>query len=66
MRGPSPLPMLRRRSTTATQICTLPERAPRAAAFYEPPHGEVREARADAGFAEDASWQASPSLTAAE
>jgi len=29
--------MVRRRSLTATQICTLPEISPRAAAFYEPP-----------------------------
>jgi hypothetical protein len=32
--------MLRRRPLTATQICTLPEKSPGAAAFYEPPHGE--------------------------
>jgi hypothetical protein len=32
--------MLRRRPLTATQICTLPEQAPRAAAFYEPPRDE--------------------------
>ena len=32
--------MLRRRPLTATQICTLPERAPSAAAFYEPPRGD--------------------------
>ena len=37
MRGPSPLPMLRRRPLTATQVCPLPEREPNAAAFYEPP-----------------------------
>ncbi|UPY36132.1 hypothetical protein [Sediminicoccus sp. KRV36] len=39
MRGPIHLPMLRRRPLTATQICKLPEQAPNAAAFYEPPHG---------------------------
>jgi hypothetical protein len=33
--------MLRRRPLTATQICTLPERAERAAAFYEPPRDQV-------------------------
>lgn len=32
--------MLRRRPLTATPICTLPERAERAAAFYEPPRDE--------------------------
>lgn len=32
--------MLRRRPLTATQICTLPEQAQRAAAFYEPPRDE--------------------------
>lgn len=32
--------MLRRRPLTATQICTLPEKALNAAAFYEPPRGE--------------------------
>jgi hypothetical protein len=32
--------MLRRRPLTATQICTLPERAANAAAFYEPPRGD--------------------------
>ncbi|MEI6159541.1 MAG: hypothetical protein WCP77_06895 [Roseococcus sp.] len=43
MRGPSTLPMLRRRPLTATQVCTLPEQAPGAAAFYEPPRGGERE-----------------------
>ncbi len=33
--------MLRRRPLTATQICTLPEKSPGAAAFYEPPRGEA-------------------------
>ena len=35
--------MLRRRPLTATQICTLPEQAPGAAAFYEPPRGAFHE-----------------------
>jgi hypothetical protein len=35
--------MLRRRPLTATQICTLPEQAPRAAAFYEPPRAAFLE-----------------------
>ena len=61
MRGPSPLPMMRRRSTTATQICTLPEREPSAAAFYEPPHGK---AQPDARFGDER--QASPGAGAAE
>ena len=38
--------MLRRRPLTATQICTLPEPSPSAAAFYEPPRGgESQDAR---------------------
>jgi len=40
MRGPNPLPMLRRRPLTSTQVCSLPEPARSAAAFYEPPVGE--------------------------
>lgn len=50
MRGPTPLPMLRRRPLTATPICTLPERAQSAAAFYEPPLGEEPQ---DARFSEE-------------
>lgn len=44
MRGPIPMPMVRRRILTATQVCTLPETAPRAAAFYEPPAEDAQDA----------------------
>ena len=50
MRGPNPLPMMRRRPLTSTQICTLPERAQNAAAFYEPPSGDDAP---DARFSEE-------------
>jgi len=42
--------MMRRRPLTSTQICTLPEPARSAAAFYEPPAGEDAP---DARFAEE-------------
>ena len=45
--------MLRRRPLTATQICTLPEQAPRAAAFYEPPRGEPLREPQDTRLTED-------------
>ena len=66
MRGPSQMSRLRRRPSTATQVCTLPERPLPAAAFYEPPHGETPEARRASAANEDRAWQPPPRVYAAD